>query len=146
MKYLILILFSFESTFSQNNTLIDTLILSDSLYNQKSSVYSFEKVLNGFGYNVAQNEVQDINDFVKIEKNLFKLKIKYPGGCGTSTAKLIYNGVEYSDKNGAKYYILKLLFVNNDDCAALKSKDLIFNISSISGHKIKFFGYDQFLN
>ena len=145
MKYIIYILFLTGNLFSQNNTISDTLILSDSLYNANSSKYSFQKDVGGFGYNVNLGEVQDINQYLKIVNNQLRFRIKHGGGCGTVSARLVYNGVVHSDNLGNQYYILKLLFIDNDECAAMTHKDLVFDISSINGHKLKFYGFNQFI-
>ena len=132
--------------FSQKIVVTNSLILSDSLYNINSSPYKFIKHSGGFGYSVDISEVQNINDYVKIENDQLKVSIRYGGGCGKSSAKLVYNGISYQDKTKNSYYILKLLFISDDDCAALKTEQLLFDISALKNHKIRFYGFDQFID
>ncbi len=123
-----------------------TLTLNDSLFNTNSERYTFAVGEGRNAHLVDLPKVQDLNYFMKIENNQLKFKIIHNGDCKPIFANLVYSGKEYFDSLGTPYYILKFVFSNIEPCEKLTCTNFIFDVNAIKSHRIKFFGFDNFIN
>lgn len=145
MKHIIIILLLTSNAYSQIDTIRGNLIVSDSLFNQKSSLYSFTKTINHVVVSFDQNEVQDINEYVIVDGNRLKLRISHGGCSSRAKAYLVTNGTKYLDKDGNYFYVIKLYFDNPDLCKAMRYKYLDYDITLLKGQKLKYFGRDEYI-
>ena len=149
MKYItILFLIFFNKVYSQDTNTCEKIIISDSLFQVKCSSYNLSSANRDFTLypkNRHIKAVQNINDLIVVENNCMKFRINYGCGCGTTEIKLVTDGVLLKDSNNNEYYIVKLYFVSNDTCKALCDKSLSYDISLLKAKKIKFYGYNEFL-
>ncbi|MDA3866769.1 MAG: hypothetical protein PF489_08490 [Salinivirgaceae bacterium] len=140
------------TAYSQTNTAkkYDKVIFNESLFNKQSNGYSFG-VGTGLSFRaVRRDEIQDINNVVRIDNDSLKFSIRHGCGLGASKKQLITNGKLLRDKWGRNYYELKFLFTNYSRGGRVSCHmELSFDISELKKYNdviyLKFNDFDQLI-
>lgn len=126
------------------------IIVNDSLYQQQSDPYNFDKVSGNIVHNVLNHQIEDINDLVIVEEDSLKFQISFACGCGSNKKQLVTNGQLLQDQQGHSYYPVKFIFTNfNKGCEAGCHERLSFDISALKKNSIELYlkldGFEQLI-
>jgi hypothetical protein len=132
--------------YSQFDTIRGSIEINDSLFNAAISPYSMTNVIGHFVNTYDLNEVQAINEMLKIENDTLKYLISYGGGgSGRYLLKLVSDGKIYKDNNNIEYYKIKLYFVDNDLAKAMRYIYLEYDLRNLKGKKIKYANFSDYI-
>ena len=146
IKCIILFLFMTGNLYSQFDTIRGNIEINDSLFNAEFSPYAMTKLIGQFVHTYGLDEVQAINEMLRIENDTLKYLICYGGGgSGRYLVKLVSDGKIYKDNNNIEYCKIKLYFVDNDLAKALRYIYLEYDLRNLNGKKIKYDNFNEYI-
>ncbi|MCE3228009.1 MAG: hypothetical protein K0S32_2560 [Bacteroidetes bacterium] len=143
LKYLIALILISGKIYSQEKTVCEDLMISDSLFNLTSNGYE----IGGKNHGVNPKYIEDVNELIKIEGSYLKMSVYHNCRCEDLLfeTKLVTDGKLLRDSSNNGYYIVKLYFRNENTCKSRCNTQLCYDISDLRKAKIKFENCDQFI-